>query len=371
MENQPANLPAVNSKETAVADLNEQQKKRLDEIMNGIDIADTQNVIQYGVGAQSNISSFSDSILQNIRSKDSGEIGQVLSDLMFKVKSVDVGSITSSDSFLSKIPILSSLVDSAKKFVASYEKMSVHIERIVDELTKARMQLLKDISMFDTMYEKNLEYFKELELYILAGKIKKKEIEEKIIPELKAKADTSSDSLDAQRVQDMTQLVNRFEKKIYDLQLSRMISLQTAPQVRLIQNNDQLLVEKIQSSILNTIPLWKNQIVIAIGLFRQKKALEMQKEVTKTTNDLLVKNAELLKTGSIEVAKESEKGIVELETLKKVHENLLATIEETLKIQEEGKAKRIEAEKELVKLEDELKQKLKATKSSEPSSIKL
>jgi uncharacterized protein YaaN involved in tellurite resistance len=228
------------------------------------------------------------------------------------------------------------------------------------------MQLLKDITMFDGLYGKNIDYIKEIDLYIIAGKMKLQEINETILPELKRKADASGDAIDAQKVQDIAQMANRLEKKIHDLQLSRMIAIQTSPQIRLIQNNDQLLVEKIQSSILNTIPLWKNQVVIAIGIYRQKKAVEMQKKVTDTTNELLKKNAEMLKQGTIDVARESERGIVEIETLKKVHGDLISTIEETLKIQQEGRVKRREAEGELVKIEGELKEKLKVIRESEP-----
>lgn len=355
-------------KELTIIDLTPEEKQKVDTMVKDIDILDSQSIIQFGVGAQGNISSFADTILDGIRSKDAGYGGEVLSDLMLHVKTLDVDSLSSSGGIMSKIPILSAFADNIKKFIARYEKVSTHIERITDELVKARMQLLKDITMFDTMYEKNIDYLKDLDLYIIAGKIKQKELEEIIIPELKAKAEASADPLESQRVQDIAQMTNRLEKKIYDLQLSRMISLQTNPQIRLIQNNDQLLVEKIQSSILNTIPLWKNQIIIAIGIFRQKKALELQKEVSKTTNELLKKNSEMLKEGSIEVAKESEKGIVEIETLKKVHADLISTIEETLTIQQQGKVKRKEAEVELVKLEDELKTKLREIKSASPAA---
>lgn len=354
----------VEVKELTLADLKDDEKKKVEQIQKELDVDNSQSVIQFGVGSQSGISNFSDTILSEIRARDSGYVGNILTDLMLKVKSLDVDGLSSGDSGLSKIPIIGSLVGSAKKSFASFEKLSVQIEKIIDELTKARMQLLKDITMFDSLYEKNIQYIRELDLYILAGKLKLKEIGETIIPALKAKADQTRDTLDAQKVQDMAQAQNRLEKKIYDLQLSRMVALQTNPQVRLIQSGDQVLVEKIQSSILNTIPLWKNQVVIAIGIVRQKKALEAQTEVTKTTNELLQKNSEMLKAGTVEVARESEKGIVEMETLKKVHDNLISTIEETLKIQQEGKTKRQQAEGELAKLEGELKTKLKEAGSS-------
>ena len=356
-------------KEVSINDLTGDQKQKVEQIMAQIDVNDSNGIIQYGVGAQTNISNFADSILDQVKAKDAGEVGAVLTDLMLTVKKIDVDSLAS-ESMMSKIPLLGNLFAGAKKFVAQYQSIEHHIEEITDEMTKARMQLLKDVTLLDSLYEKNKEYLTELDIFILAGELKLKELQEKTLPEIKAKAEASKDTLDAQKVQDLSQMINRFEKKIYDLKLSRMIAIQTLPQVRLIQNNDQLLVEKIQSSILNTIPLWKNQVVIAISLFRQKKALELQKEVSATTNDLLTKNSELLKTSSIEVAKESEKGIVEIETLKKVHDNLISTIDETLKIQAEGKTKRAQAEVELTKLETDLKNKLAQVKES-GASLKL
>jgi len=350
-------------KELKVEELSEDEKKRVDEILGQFDINDSQGIIQYGVGAQSNISNFADSILSQVKAKDTGEVGATLTDLMLTVKDLDVDSLNE-ESFMSKIPLLGNLVSGAKKFVAQYQSIEHHMEEITDELSKSRMLLLKDVTLLDNLYDKNKEYLKELDFYILAGEIKLKELQEKTLPEMKAAAADSKDTLDAQKVQDLTQMINRFEKKIHDLKLSRMVSIQTLPQVRLIQNNDQLLVEKIQSSILNTIPLWKNQVVIAISLYRQKKALKVQKEVSEATNDLLSKNADMLKDSSLEIARESEKGIVEIETLKKVHENLISTIDETIKIQEEGRVKRQEAEVELNKLEDELKNKLAQVKES-------
>ncbi|MFC1669635.1 toxic anion resistance protein [Spirochaetota bacterium] len=371
LENTGSSLEKVEpEKDLSLDKLSTDEKKKVEEIANSIDIFDSQGIIQYGVGTQSNISSFADNILTQVKSKDTGFVGDTLTDLMLTVRDLDVDSL-SSGSGLSKIPIIGSLFRGVQKFIAKYQAISTHIEEITDELAKARMQLLKDITMLDALYEKNLDYLKELDLHILAGEVKLKEIEEKILPELKQKAEQSQDTLDAQRVQDISQMVNRFEKKLHDLKLSRMVSLQTLPQIRLIQGNDQTLVEKIQSSILNTIPLWKNQIVIAIGLFRQKKALELQKEVSDTTNELLKKNAELLKDSSIEIAKESERGIVEIDTLKVVHQNLIDTIDETLKIQAEGSVKRKEAETELTKIEGELKDKLAQIKDTEPKDVKL
>lgn len=359
------NLSLVNKdipKEVDLKNFTEEEKKQIESIAQGINVEDSQAVITFGVGAQREISDFSDTVLQQVRAKDSGEVGEVLTDLMLKVKDLNVDSLSQGKGFLSGLPIIGNFVDAVKKFIAQYEKLSVQIEKIVDELDKSRMTLIKDITLLDNMYDRNLEYLKKLDMFIAAGELKLKELNEKILPELKTKAEQTNDPMDSQKLQDFVQLINRFEKKIYDLKLSRMITIQSAPQLRLIQNNDQALVEKVQSSILNTIPLWKNQIVIAITLFRQKKAVQLQRDVTNTTNDILSKNAEMLKQNSVDVAKESERGIVDIETLKKVNNDLISTIEETLKIQAEGKIKRQQAEVELATMETELKEKLKTIK---------
>lgn len=340
--------------------LTPEEQQKVTEIRDTIDVTDSQAILQYGIHAQSSISSFSDTVLSQIRSKDSGHVGDVLTDLMVKVKELDVDSLGESEGFFNRM--FGNVKSKARKFVAQYDRLSVQIDKIIDELEKARMGLLKDITLLDGLYDKNLEYLHQLDVYILAGSLKLTEINEKIIPQLKAKAEASNNPIDAQNVKDMLSLANRFEKKLHDLKLSRMIAVQTAPQLRLIQSNDQTLVEKIQSSILNTIPLWKNQIIIAMTLFRQEKALKLQSEVNRTTNELLAKNSEMLKTNSIEVARESEKGIVDLETLKKVNSDLIETIEETIRIQQEGRAKRQQAELELKSMEDELKKKLMEVK---------
>jgi uncharacterized protein YaaN involved in tellurite resistance len=319
-------------------------------------------VVQYGVGAQGKIADFADSILSEIRNKDAGAAGTSLSDLLVTIKNLDVDSLGAKNP-LASIPVIGGLVNAARRFVQRYEKLSVQMERITDDLDKARIQMLKDIAMLDKLFEKNWEYLHELDLFILAGKMALQDLQENVVPALQEKAKSSGDPQEAQKLQDATQFTDRFDKKLHDLLLSRMVSIQSAPQIRLIQNNDQLLVEKIQTSILNTIPLWKNQIVIAITLFRQKKALTLQKEVTDATNNLLSKNSEMLKGSSIEVAKQSERGIVDIETLRKVNADLISTLEETIHIQEEGRTKRREAESELKKMEEDLKQKLVAVKA--------
>lgn len=336
-----------------------EDRKRIDEIKNAIDLTDSQASVQYGVNAQRNIAEFSDTILNNIRSKDSGYVGELLSNLVVKVKGFEVDG-SDSGSFIKKIPILGSLVGKAQNMMAEYDKLSVQVDKIQAELDKARMVMLKDIVMFDTMYDKNVEYFKELQLYIRAGEEKIQELQTQTIPRLRQEAANSQNQMAVQLVSDFENAVSRFEKKVHDLKLSKTIAIQTAPQIRLIQNNDKVLVDKVQSAIFNTIPLWKSQIVIALGLSRQQKVLQMQREITNTTNELLRRNAEMLKQSTLETARETERGIVDIETVKKVNDDLISTIEETIKIQQEGRQKRKAAEAELVQIEDRLKQTLLA-----------
>ena len=317
--------------------LSEEDKKEVTNIMKNIEDGDSNSVIQYGVGAQSEIANFSNKMLEDVRAKDTDYVGDILSDLMVKVKDTDVNGFIQ-ESPLENIPIIGKLVDKTKRFFAKYQK----IESQIDEISE----------------KKNTECIHNLDLYIIAGNKKIEELKTKILPEMQKKAEETKDPLDAQKVADMSDFTARFEKKIHDLKLTRTIAIQTAPQIRFIQSGNKALVDRIQSSILNTIPLWKSQIVLAIGIIRQKGALDLQKQVTETTNELLKKNSEMLKTNTIEIAKENEKGIVELETLKKVNDDLITTIEETIKISEEGRVKRKEVEKELVVIEKDLKNKL-------------
>lgn len=323
-----------------------------------IDVSDSQSVIQYGNLAQSDISKFSDAMLDQIRAKDSGEVGVVLTDLLVKVQDVNIDSIDPNQKGFSLSKLFGGVRKETQKFISRYDKISVQIEKIIDQLDRSKLQLIRDITALDTMYEKNLDYLKQLDIFIMAGSLKLKDLNEKVMPELKEKASRTGDAMDAQKVKDMAELISRFEKKIHDLKLSRMIAIQSAPQIRLIQNNDQTLVEKIQSSIMNTIPLWKNQIAIAITMLRQQSALRLQRDVTNATNNLLARNSEMLKTSSIDIAKENERGIVDIETLKKVNEDLIITLEETLKIQQEGREKRAQVEVELKTMENDIKNKL-------------
>ena len=336
-------------------ELSESEKKAVDEFITKIDVMDQNLVLQYGAKAQNKISAFSDNILEDVKTKDIGDTGELLANLVGEIKSFN-SSIGTSKKGIFK------LFNSAKKeistIIAKYNKIEKNVDTIENSLEKNKVTLLKDIDLFDTMYDKNLEYFKEISLYIIAGERKLEELKNKTLPEAKAKFEETHDQLDAQKIQDLENQINRFEKKIYDLKTTRIISIQMAPQIRLLQNNDAELVEKIQSSITNTIPLWKNQMVLALGINNSKKALESQQAVSNLTNDMLKKNSETLKQGSIEIAEEAEKAIIDIETLKKTNQDLIETIDNVIKIHEEGHAKRMEAEAELENIEKELKSKL-------------
>ena len=339
-------------------ELSPEEKKQVSAIVDTIDITDSSAVIQYGVNIQSEISEFSDGVLNRVNSNESGYVGEVLSDLMVKVKAVNVDDIAGKNTLFAKFT--KKVKNKFNKFMSRYQKLGGQIDTIVDSLEDAKDGLLSDITLLDTLHEKNLTFMKNLEYYIIAGQMKLDAIRDTTLPELQARAKEINDQADAQNYNDMKQLAERFEKKIHDLKLSRTITIQTSPQLRLIQHNDQVLVEKIQSSILNTVPLWKNQIVIAISLYRQLTALQLQKEVADTTNELLIKNAELLKENAIGAATEAERGIVDIETLQQVNADLIETIDETIRIQKEGKVKRAEAQKQLAAMEKELKDKLTA-----------
>ncbi|MBR3660629.1 MAG: toxic anion resistance protein [Bacilli bacterium] len=337
--------------------LTESEKKAIDEFNEKIDINDSTQIIQYGVAAQEKISKFSDSVLEDVKTKNTGEVGDLLADLVSQIKSFDADL-----SGTNKKSIFGKLFTNAKKefdfLVAKYSKIEKNIDTIEHGLEKDKLQMLKDINIFDTMYEKNLEYFKEISLYIIAGERKLKELREVTLPDLKKKAEKSGDQLDIQKVNDLENMINRFEKKIYDLKTTRIISIQMAPQIRLLQNNEAELVEKIQSSITNTIPLWKNQMVLSLGINNAKRALKNEQAVSKLTNDMLVKNSETLKQGSIEIAEESEKAIVNVETLQKTNQDLIETLDKVIEIHKNGRIKRMEAEKTLENIEKELKEKI-------------
>lgn len=340
--------------------LSTQDRERVDRIKNDINIQDSTVLAIYGSQSQKNIAEFSESILAEVRSKDIGEVGELMSDLMIKVKDLDIAKI-SDDGFFSKLPFLKSAKRNVEKYLARYDSMGHQIDKIQAQLENARMELLKDIATFDKMYEKNVEYFQELQLYIIAGEEKVQEMQTQVIPQLLKEAEAKDDPMAMQVVHDFQEQVNRFEKKIYDLKTSKTVAIQTAPQIKLIQNNDKMLVDKVTDAIHNTIPLWKSQVVIALGMNKQSQVLEMQKEVSSTTNDLLRRNSEALKRNTLEVSRENERSIVDIETLQKVNEDLISTIEESIEIHEQAKKARKDAEVQIAKIESDLQAALAKT----------
>ena len=336
--------------------LTDEEKKAIDEFITKIDPKNTTQILQYGATAQNNISKFSDSVLEDVKTRSTGEVGDLLAGLVAEIKDFDTDIPQGEVKGLAKI--FNSAKKQLEKLINKYSKVETNINRIEKQLEDHKLQMLKDIAVFDTMYDKNLEYFKQLSLYIIAGEKKLKELREVTLPEMQAKAKESGDQTDVQAVHDMENMINRFEKKIYDLKTTRMISIQMAPQIRLIQNNDSELVEKIQSSLINTIPLWKNQIVIALGITHAKSALGAQKAVTDLTNEMLQKNSETLKQGTIEIAEESERAIIDVETLQKTNQDIIETLDKVIEIHQNGRVKRQEAEKQLEQIEGELKDKL-------------
>ncbi len=319
-----------------------------------IDIRDTNTVLQYGAGAQKNIADFSGSTLNNVRTKDMGEIGDMLGSLVVELKHIDFDP-EEKKGLLGLFKKAESKIEALK---AQYDKAEANVDKIAEMLEKHQLTLFKDVALLDKMYELNQAYFKELAMYILAGKQRLEEARTVELAALRKKAEESGLPEDAQAANDYANMCSRFEKKIHDLELTRMISIQMGPQIRLIQNNDSLMIEKIQTSLVNTIPLWKSQMVLALGMHHSRQAMEAQRQVTNVTNELLRKNAEALKTGSIETAREAERGIVDLETLKNTNQMLIETLETVRQIQAEGAQKRREAETELGRIESDLKQKL-------------
>lgn len=329
--------------------------QKVQSIKDSINLMDSSTPLTFGAPAQKEIAQFSDSILAKVRTKDSGQVGELLTDLVGKVKGFDVNE---KKSFLSSLPIIGSMVSKAEDIKSGYDKLSTRVDRIQQGLENSKTKLMEDVVMFDTLYEKNLSYFKDLQLYIRAGEEKLEEMRTVTLPKLKSQAAAKNDPMAVQVVNDFEQSVDRFEKKIHDLKISKTLAIQTAPQIRLIQNNDRVLIDRVQAAIYHTIPLWKNQMVIALGLTRQKEVIEMQRAVADATNDLLKRNAEMLKQNSVETAKANERGIVDVDTVKKVNEDLISTIEETMRIQQEGRQRRAAAEKELVAIEGRLKEAL-------------
>ena len=339
--------------------LTEAEKKMVDDFSKKIDITDSQLVLQYGAAAQKSVASFSESALSNVRNKDLGEVGDTLTNLVVELKNFgqeeeDKGGIFG---FFKKA---SNKMETMK---IQYTKAEANVDKIARELEQHQVTLMKDIAMFDQMYELNLKYYKELTMYIIAGKKRLAELQSGQLEELRKKAESTGAAEDAQAYNDMVQMCNRFEKKLHDLELTRMVSIQMGPQTRMLQNNDTLMVEKIQTSLVNTIPLWKSQMVLALGLENSRKATAAQSAVTNATNELLKKNAEMLKMGTIATAKEAERSIIDIETLQHTNQQLISTLDEVIQIQREGAQKRRAAEVELGRIEGELKQKLMELRS--------
>ena len=340
--------------------LTPQEQKMVDDFAAQIDLSNTQQILQYGVGSQKKIADFSETALSSVRTKDMGEIGQMLTDVVAELRNFEEDEETKG--FFGLFKKSANKLDNLK---AKYDKADANIDKIVTAMEEHQIVLLKDVAMLDKMYELNLNYFKELSMYILAGKQKLEHAKKVELPELVAKAERSGLPEDTQAAKDFSAQIDRFEKKIYDLELTRTVSLQMAPQIRLIQSNDTAMSEKIQSTLVNTIPLWKSQMVIAIGLNHSAESARAQREVSDMTNALLKKNAEVLKTATIETAKEAERGIIDIETLTQTNQTLISTFDEVLKIQEDGRAKRASAEVELQRIENEMREKLLTmTKSS-------
>ena len=333
--------------------LTEAERKMVDEFSKKIDISDSQLVLQYGSAAQKSVAGFSESALANVRNKDLGEVGDTLTNLVVELK--NFGQEEEEKGIFGFFKKAGSKMETMK---VQYTKAEVNVDKIARELEQHQVTLMKDIAMFDQMYELNLKYYKELTMYIIAGKKRLAEVQSGQLEELRQKAERTGAQEDAQAYNDLVQMCNRFEKKLHDLELTRMVSIQMGPQTRMLQNNDTLMVEKIQSSLVNTIPLWKSQMVLALGLENSRKATAAQSAVTNATNELLKKNAEMLKMGTIATAKEAERSIIDIETLQHTNQQLISTLDEVIQIQRDGAQKRRAAEVELGRIEGELRQKL-------------
>ena len=332
--------------------LSEEERKMVDAFAAQIDLTNTNQILQYGAGTQKKMADFSETALENVKTQDLGEVGELIAGVVNELKNFDAEEEKGFFGFFKK---QSNRINSMK---IRYEKAEVNVGKIVEALKGHQMRLLKDSAILDKMYAQNLVYFKELSMYILAGKKKLKETREGRLKELMAKAQMGGRPEDAQEAKDLDTMCNRFEKKLHDLELTRMISIQTAPQIRLVQNNDTVMVEKIQTTIVNTSPLWKSQMVLALGIAHSTEAARAQREVTDMTNELLRKNAQTLQMATVETAKEAERGIVDMETLKNTNDSLIHTLDEVMRIQQEGREKRRQAEIEIRQMEDELKKKL-------------
>ena len=332
-----------------------EEKRQVAEIRDNIDVTDSTGIVSFGAPAQQKLAQFSENVLREVRSKDSGEVGQLLQTLMSDVRTYEDSQKERENGFLHKLPLIGKLMNKAQSVKDGYDKLSTQVDEVEAGLEQARLKMMKDIALFDHLFAENLSYFKNLQLYIAAGEQKLHELQTETLPRLRTQAAQSDNPMAAQVVADYEQSVNRFEKKVHDLKISKTIAIQTAPQIRLLQNNDKELIDRVQTAIYNTIPLWKNQLVIALGLASQREVLRLNQAVSRTTNELLRRNAEMLRQNTAETAQENERSIVDIETVAKVNEELIATLEDTVKIQDEGRAKRQAAEQELANIEDRLR----------------
>lgn len=344
--------------EKRVEKISPEDRTKIDQIKNQIDLRNSQLSSVYGTNAQKGIAQFSEQILSEVRSKDAGEVGELMTDLLVKVNDVDIQNF-GEKSFIDKL--FGGPKKQVEKYLARYQNMETQIDKISAQLETARMELLKDIGVFDKLYEQNIDYFKELERYIIAGEEAVAEMRSQTLPALYKDAESSDEPMAMQVVRDFEENVNRFEKRIFDLKTSKAVALQTAPQIKLIQNNDQLLVDKITDSVNNTIPLWKSQVVIALGLNRQQEIVNMQKQVSDTTNELLRRNSENLRNSTVEIQKEAQRSTIDVDTIKEVNQNLIATINESVQIQRDAANQRKLAEKELIDIQNELRDELAKT----------
>lgn len=337
--------------------LSERNKQQAQELAKQIEPGNQTAILNYGAPAQAKLHDFSHSMLNHVQKQDVGPIGEIISDLMYRLQEADPDELAARNrNIFTKV--FHRVKQSINEITSKYQKIGTQIDRIGLKLEHAKKRLIEDNSFLEQLYDKNKDYFQALNIYIAAGELKLEEINTTLLPELRKKAEQTGDQMDTQDVNDLTQFADRLDKRVYDLKLSRQITIQQAPQIRLIQNTNQALAEKIQSSIMNAIPLWKNQVAIALTLLRQQQAVQAQRQVSETTNELLKRNADMLKTNALETARENERGIVDIETLKETQTSLIETLQETLKIQQEGRQKRVAAEKELSAMEKELKERL-------------
>ena len=359
VEKASGDMPALDDSQ-----LTDAERQAITAFISKLDVTNNDHVLLYGAEAQKKVAAFSDSALAAVKTQETGEVGNMLIDLVQQLKTFEKDTDDKPDTLLEKIgSLFAKPIDQVERMKASYSKVSTNVENIASSLENYQAQLLKDVAMFERLYDENASYFHELTLYIIAGDKYLQQVRSTTLKELQDRAAATGDAMDAQKANDFAAQCDRLEKKLYDLKLTRQVSMQMAPQIRLLQNNDSLLVERIQSTLSNTLPLWKSQMVLALGLHHSEEALKAQTQVTDMTNELLRKNAEKLKQGTIATAKEAERGIIDIETLVETNQSLIDTINEVMQIQREGHNKRIEAEKTLYRMEAELKQKLLQTNS--------